>query len=295
MWGRIHYEDPEFNLICKKVFRSCSVNRKRVHFKVPSAVFSSGKKRYRIIGVSPRSQTYDLKIILFDEFSEFEEVYVLHKIEIRAEYAVPLKIEGVLSSIREPSEEFPRKFFEKGSPSFVSTIGNHVIMNHFPLNVACQRSRRQRFIIRETTRLVGYGSFSRNYRIRTVVFPPSVEYIGGSSFYQCTLRFIHFKGNSRLKKIGNRSFMYSRIEKFCFPSSVSEICNSAFSGCHYLRSVTFSEDSKLKKIGKDAFSQSGIDSIIIPPNVEVIGSNAFNKCENLRSIEYRDKSKIRFE
>ena len=69
------------------------------------------------------------------------------------------------------------------------------------------------------------------------------------------------------------------------PSTVTDICANAFSGCNALVYVTFSENSHLTTIGNSAFSGcTMIHDIKLPDTVTTIGQNAFNDCSNLASI-----------
>ena len=69
------------------------------------------------------------------------------------------------------------------------------------------------------------------------------------------------------------------------PSTVTDICANAFSGCNALVYVTFSENSHLTTIGNSAFSGcTMIHDIKLPETLTTIGQNAFNGCSNLASI-----------
>ena len=69
------------------------------------------------------------------------------------------------------------------------------------------------------------------------------------------------------------------------PSTVTDICANAFSGCMALAYVTFSENSHLTTIGNSAFlGCSLIPDIQLPDSLTTIGANAFNGCTNLASV-----------
>jgi hypothetical protein len=69
------------------------------------------------------------------------------------------------------------------------------------------------------------------------------------------------------------------------PSTVTDICANAFSGCTALAYVTFSENSHLTTIGDSAFSDcSMIQDIKLPDTVTTIGPNSFRGCTNLATI-----------
>lgn len=206
-------------------------------------------------------------------------------------FILPQEVKRVLGS--EPNF-FPKVVSETSVQRFVSIPGGNVIMNHFPLEIVYQHSPKKRYIIKETARFVGKYTFYDNNDIVSVVFPSSVKCIDSYAFQLCkTLRFIHFKRNSKLKKIKKMSFDSARLESIEIPSYVRKIGRNAFSFCQKLRSVTLHEDSKLKIIGKSSFSSTAVESVEIPSSAEKIGASAFSDCENLRSITFRKDSKLR--
>ena len=76
--------------------------------------------------------------------------------------------------------------------------------------------------------------------------------------------------------------------EYTFPASVTEIGESAFSGCSNLTSVTIPEG--VAEIGGGAFSCcSSLTSIFIPTSVTKIGTTAFWKCTSLTSAIIPDK------
>ncbi len=90
----------------------------------------------------------------------------------------------------------------------------------------------------------------------------------------------------RVTTIGDEAFNY------CFhfpqhviiiiPDSVTEIGNSAFSGCSGISSMTIPDS--VTKIGTWAFSGCNFASITIPDSVTEIGANAFTFCISLTSV-----------
>ncbi|MCR5137090.1 MAG: leucine-rich repeat protein [Oscillospiraceae bacterium] len=75
----------------------------------------------------------------------------------------------------------------------------------------------------------------------------------------------------------------SDIKEAMIPESVTNIGESAFSGCSGLTSITLPES--VTSIGTSAFSGcTGLTSITIPESVTSIGMNAFSGCTGLTSI-----------
>lgn len=271
------------------------ISGNRDHFKVPSAVFSKDGKRYRVIKLSPFIGEAKFNIMSFDESLEATDVDISLIRQCRSVFTLPPRIKRVRYERDYFAGNFPKIACENGQQRFVSTAGSRVIMNHFPLELAYQLSFAHKFSIRETIRFVGRSAFLDNKTVRTVVFPSSVEYIGKSGFNGCcSLRFIKFRRNSRLKKIGEFSFRSTTLESVDIPSSVEEIGEYAFESCSELRTVTFSDDSNLKTIGKCSFKFTAIESFDVPINVEEIGKYSFSGCRNLTLVTYHDKSKISF-
>lgn len=68
-------------------------------------------------------------------------------------------------------------------------------------------------------------------------------------------------------KISPFSFSVSMIKSIKIPSSVTRICEGAFSMCERLIKVEIEDNSNLKVIEKDAFLASSIESLSIPSNI----------------------------
>lgn len=64
---------------------------------------------------------------------------------------------------------------------------------------------------------------------------------------------VEFAANSELQIIEDRSFEFSQIASITIPSSVTQICESAFSSCGQFVQVEFQQNSKLRTIEKSAF------------------------------------------
>jgi hypothetical protein len=66
---------------------------------------------------------------------------------------------------------------------------------------------------------------------------------------------------------------------------ITEIKDSAFSGCKGLTNLIFLMDSAITTVGDHAFSSSGIITLHGMGRVRTIGDYAFYNCEDLRTIE----------
>jgi len=76
-------------------------------------------------------------------------------------------------------------------------------------------------------------------------------------------------------------------ENTIIPNSVTNIGDSAFSGCNGLTSITI--PNSVTNIGESAFSYCrGLTSITIPNRVTSIGDSAFSGCNGLTSITIPD-------
>ena len=71
------------------------------------------------------------------------------------------------------------------------------------------------------------------------------------------------------------------IEEFTISDNVTEIAQSAFSGCS-LKKVTIGQN--VKTIGNTAFFGSGLTSVAIPASVTEIGEGAFLRCDDIEKI-----------
>lgn len=183
-----------------------SVNDQHDRFNVPSSILSTTGKRYQVVGISPHVKMSSVGVVSFDESSEVTEVRTSFIRPCTSIFILPPRIKRVRGSKATPNNNNPKIVSANGFKAFVSTCGSHIIMNHFPLEVAYEHFERHRIQIRETVRIIGDHSFYGKLNIISVSFPSSVECIGDGAFDECTnLRNVNFKANSKLKKIGDCS------------------------------------------------------------------------------------------
>ena len=162
--------------------------------------------------------------------------------------------------------------------------------------------------LRDGTVGIANGVFHSSNKLRSIVLPSSVLYIGASAFKDCDIAEIEIPNN--VISIGKEAF-YScgNLTTLTIPNSVTDIGESAFSCCYVLASitigsgvtnigrhafhycpeleeVTFSENSNLVSIGEFAFEDCyKLSSLTIPYGVVSIERSAFQSCNNLTSVD----------
>ncbi len=174
--------------------------------------------------------------------------------------------------------EIPEYLFEHASnlksvtiPDTVTTIGDYAFSNsglteiEIPGSVKsatnafsdCSSLKTIRFS--EETSEVLPRMFS-NTAVDTVIFPDSIEKIGGGAFESCDY-----------------------LKNITWPDSLTEIGDSAFAECTSLEEITLPDN--LKKIGEDAFlGCKSLTEVTLPDKVEVLGGKAFGDCTGITSV-----------
>ncbi len=150
---------------------------------------------------------------------------------------------------------------------------------------------------------IGARAFYCCSSLSTVYIPKSVTSIGDYAFG--SVNVIAYTGTATGSPWGARKvleeeapvddFVYSDAGKtqltgyngnggdIVIPSTVTQICEGAFSDCHSLTSVTIPES--VVSIQSNAFSGcNNLKKVIIPSSVESIGSGAFADCRTLYYI-----------
>ena len=72
--------------------------------------------------------------------------------------------------------------------------------------------------------------------------------------------------NSNLQTIEDGAFQSSKINQFCFPSSMSEIGHFSFSYCNGLKMVEISENTNIQSIPETSFHSSN-PIVMIPSSL----------------------------
>ena len=151
--------------------------------------------------------------------------------------------------------------------------------------------------IQEGTKGIADGVFCYRTRIKSLIVPNSVKYIGKCAFDGCE-GLASVSIGEAVEIIDSSAFRncYS-LKSLILPNSVTCIGDDAFScypkydnsgeiidyGCNELKTLTI--PNSVKSIGESAFSgRSRLTSVIIGNSVEIIGAYAFSNCSELTSI-----------
>lgn len=112
-------------------------------------------------------------------------------------------------------------------------------------------------------------------------------------YYIEKFKKINFPDNSKLQKIDDKAFMYSKIEEITIPLHVTIIGNYAFEYCGNLKKIVFSKGCKLEIIGNYAFYESSLVSVYFPKSVSKIQYSAFSNCKNLKNLFFPENSELK--
>lgn len=261
------------------------------HFKVQPFAISPDGVKYFINGVLSEN-IRNIDIISFDESSEIAQVSLSLIFSAKSIFFLPPKIRRVVFLCWEIGNSTIVKYNKENM--FVSVIGERNIMNHYPLELIYQEHQLFRLRIRETVRIIGKCSYFANVTLKSITIPASVEVIDKRAFHSCSnLRYVTFKGNSKLKVFCSESFSQSSLFSLLVVSSVEEISEKAFYRCKYLSSVSFQKGSQLKRIYESAFSETSLKSVDIPPSVVEIKEYVFQNCEELSLVSFLEPSKLK--
>ena len=130
-------------------------------------------------------------------------------------------------------------------------------------------------VLPSTLKYIGEEAFANCSRLKIIEIPEGVEDIGIRAFYNCpSLKFI--KLPSTLSWIKYETFSRCEsLEEIIIPEGIEKIDGSAFSSCLNLRKVFL--PSTLRKFDCNAFNQcNSLNSLIIPEGVEEIYNVGFN-------------------
>ncbi|MBR7101730.1 MAG: leucine-rich repeat domain-containing protein, partial [Clostridia bacterium] len=125
------------------------------------------------------------------------------------------------------------------------------------------------------------SSFRNDTRIKKVIIPATIEYVGDFAFMESALKELYIEGADT--EFGRSVFYYSiSLHLVKLPDGLKAISPFMFNSCLELTEIQLG--SKLEKIGEYAFAGSGLISIVIPDSVTVIEQNAFASAVNLESV-----------
>jgi hypothetical protein len=95
---------------------------------------------------------------------------------------------------------------------------------------------------------------------------------------------VQFGAGSRLRVIGDSSFMDCNLVSFELPATVATIEDAAFKRSRRLASFTFARDDSLVSIGSGCFAETAIEAMVLPPSVTNLGSYVFFNAISLRQL-----------
>lgn len=104
-------------------------------------------------------------------------------------------------------------------------------------------------VIPDGVRSIEQAAF-QNSKIRSIIFPDSLKFIGSYAFQGC-----------------------KQLERVEFGEELSRIGNFAFANCNHLSNIVFGEN--LLRIEDGAFLQTAIEKIILPSSVQYLGDYCF--------------------
>ena len=178
--------------------------------------------------------------------------------------------------------------------------------------------------IPDSVKVIQQGAFAECSNLSTLKFGKNVEKIYDYVFFQTNIKEITlpkklnhisgtaFLGNHVIKNINvdannsnfssNNGIVFSKDKKkivlypqgktekaYTIPSTVEEICDSAFSYAQ-VESITISKS--VKKFGNYVFSSTNIKSITIPRTVTEMGYGPVADCQKLISANIQSKVKV---
>ena len=138
--------------------------------------------------------------------------------------------------------------------------------------------------------------------ITEITLPEKLNYISGIAFLgNCVIKNINVDSNNA-NFSSNNGIVFSKDKKkivlypqgktekaYTIPSTVEEICDSAFS---YAQVESITIPSSVKKFGNYVFSSTNITSIKIPSTVTEMGYGPVADCQKLISANIQSKVKV---
>lgn len=137
----------------------------------------------------------------------------------------------------------------------------------------------------DTLTTISAYAFARS-GLTSITIPASVEYIAQNAFFYTPLTSVTFAENSKLTKIEQYAFAYTRsLQSVTLPASLSEMGSYAF----YQSGITvlnFEKGIALTEIPQYAFAATKITSVVLPDSVTLLNHNAFRDCTYLQTVTY---------
>lgn len=132
---------------------------------------------------------------------------------------------------------------------------------------------------------------TRNQRVREVLLPAHVTFLGDEAFYMCPrLERVTFAQVENVANppaewaIGLRALAECPKLVHCdLPEGLVSINYQAFEGCTALRQITLPQS--LKTLRYSAFEGAGLESVIVPDQIKEIEESTFESCRNLTAVK----------
>ena len=161
-----------------------------------------------------------------------------------------------------------------GAP--VLSIGRRLLYNH----------KMKHVVIPSEVQWIGDYAFCDCTELEEIIIPDKVGIIGSRTFTNCSNATKLQLGKS-VRTIGMATF--SRCERIKgtieFPDSLQIIHRYAFFQCSALEEVCFSDTSQIEEIGTCAFSTcTGLKKLRLGKNVSWISGEAFADCYSLEEV-----------
>ncbi len=164
----------------------------------------------------------------------------------------------------------------------------------------------------EGLKRIGNMAFAKNFNLREIIIPNSVELMGKCCFENCAslerivlpdnmvevkdlgsglynLKEVVFPKN--LKSIGYAAFIKSSLEHVDIPKTLEIIEDKAFSRSNLKEFIM--PEGALRQIYSDAFSGcENLKKVVLPEGVETIFGGAFSGCAKLKEINFPQSLRV---
>ena len=131
-----------------------------------------------------------------------------------------------------------------------------------------------------------FNKGERSYlpRVKSVVFPESLQVIGYCTFFDCELESLRLPG--QLQEIDHMAFNSNPFREVEIPASVKRVGGASFCGCKKLTRVSLPEG--LEKLERSAFAAcTALEEISIPGSVSELECT-FYDCTQLKRVELHE-------
>jgi len=126
------------------------------------------------------------------------------------------------------------------------------------------------------------GEHNEFNKLKTVVLPKSLTYIGNEAFISCE-NLLEVDIPDNVIAIGESAFAYTGIKECIFPDNLTKISFGVCSGCYNLETVELGEN--VTSIGINAFfGCHKLTEITLPQSLTRIEADAFRFCKSISEI-----------